>query len=103
MIISRKIKGMVMKNASGDNGRNQEKNSTRKKNHKQKDKTRDEIVKLMLERLGVRPSNSRSVKDSRALPGLITKRSEQCRPFSPAQVDYRSASCSSLMPQPNEP
>ena len=50
MIISRKIKGMVMKNASSDNGRNQEKNSTRKKNHKQKDKTRDEIVKLMFER-----------------------------------------------------
>jgi len=45
----------------------------RKKSHKQKDKTRDEIVKLMLERPGVRPSNSRSVRGSRTLPDLITQ------------------------------
>ena len=71
--MSRKIKGMVMKNTSSDNSRDQEKNSTRKKNHKQKDKTRDEIVKLMLERPGVRPGNSRSARGSRALPSLITQ------------------------------
>ena len=73
MIINRKIKGMVMENTSGDNCGDQEKNNTRKKNHKQKDKTRDEIVKLMLERPGVRPSNSRSARGSRALPDLMTQ------------------------------
>ena len=45
----------------------------RKKNHKQKDKTRDEIVKLIDERPGVRPSNSRSARGSRTLPGLLTQ------------------------------
>ena len=73
MIISRKIKGMVMKDTSGDNCGDQEKNNTRKKNHKQKDKTRDEIVRLIGERPGVRPSNSRSVRGSRTLPDLITQ------------------------------
>jgi len=71
--INRKINGMVMENTSGDNCGDQEKNNTRKKNHKQKDKTRDEIVKLMLERPGVRPGNSRSARGSRALPSLITQ------------------------------
>ena len=64
---------MVMKDTSGDNCGDQEKNKMRKKSHKQKDKTRDEIVKLMLERPGVRPSNSRSPRGSRALPRLITQ------------------------------
>jgi hypothetical protein len=72
-MISRKIKGMVMKNASSDNSRNQEKNNTRKKNHKQKDKVRAETVMVIAERPKSRPSNSRSARCSRALPDLATR------------------------------
>jgi hypothetical protein len=65
VIISRKIKGMVIKNASGHKSRNQEKNNTRKKNHKQKDKVSAETVKVMTERPEFRPGIA-EVSEARA-------------------------------------
>jgi len=86
VIISRKIKGMVIKNASGDKSRNQEKNNTRKKNHKQKDKVSAETVKVMTERPEFRPKNGRSAGGSRTLPSLFT----QLPTGTPNRNDWRS-------------